>query len=112
MSVLIFKLNGVDDEEAEDVRELFDNHGIEFYETDAGRWGISVAALWLIDKQQLAQAKHLLAEYQQLRSQQRQSLPSQSFSSRLKQAPLHYLIIIAAIAAILYISIAPFIAIN
>ena len=112
MSALIFKLNCVDDEEAEEVRELFDNHRIEFYETDAGRWGISVAALWLRDEQQLAQAKQLLAEYQQQRSLQRQDLPRQSFSSRVKQAPLHYLMIIAAIAAIIYISIAPFITIN
>jgi hypothetical protein len=112
MSILIFRLNSVDDEEAEEVRELFENHAIEFYETDAGRWGISIAALWLRDKQQLTHAKKLLAEYQQQRKHLRQSLPTQSLSSRIKQAPLNYLIIIIAIAAIIYISTVPFITLH
>ncbi len=62
MSVLIFKLNGVGDDEAQEVRELLSTNQFEFYETDAGRFGISVAALWLKDETQRDQAKQLLQQ--------------------------------------------------
>lgn len=120
MSVLIFRLNGVGDNEAQDVRELFDNNNISYYETNAGRWGISVAALWLNDKTQLEDAKALLAHYQQQRLLRIQSADDDdpeygkplSFTQRLVRAPLQYLLLIAAILAILYISIIPFISIS
>ena len=67
MSVLIFRLNGVSDEEAADVRELLNDNQLAFYETDAGRWGLSIAALWLKDGDQLRQASYLLTEYQRQR---------------------------------------------
>ncbi len=108
MSVLLFKLNGVSDEEAHEVRELLDEHHIDYYETDAGRWGISVAALWLRDKEQLDHSKSLLAEYQRQRSSQYRE-PPLPLATRFKQAPLQHLLLIAAIAAIAYISIVPFV---
>jgi hypothetical protein len=39
MAKILFRLNGVSDEEANDVRELLANHAIDFYETSAGNWG-------------------------------------------------------------------------
>ncbi len=111
MSILLFKLNGVSDEEAQEVRELLDEHHISYYETDAGRWGISVAALWLRDKEQLERSKELLAQYQQQRQLQDRE-PPLPFSARFKQAPLQHLLIVIAIAAIAYISIVPFLTIK
>ena len=42
MSKLLFRLRNVPDDEAEEVRQLLEEHGIETYETDAGNWGISL----------------------------------------------------------------------
>ncbi|ARN74753.1 DUF6164 family protein [Oceanicoccus sagamiensis] len=111
MSILLFKLNGVSDEEAYEVRELLDEHQIDYYETDAGRWGISVAALWLVDKEQLERSRALLEEYQQQRQRQYRE-PPLPLATRFKQAPLQHLLIIVAIAAIAYISIVPFLTLN
>jgi hypothetical protein len=64
MSVLLFRLRNVPDDEAEDVRELLNDNGIEFYETSAGNWGISTAAIWLKDKEQLESTQTLIEKYQ------------------------------------------------
>ncbi len=108
MSVLLFKLNGVGDDEADEVRELLEENQIDFYETDAGRWGISVAAIWLKDTEQLEQSKRLLEEYQQQRQLQYRE-PPLPLATRFKQAPLQHILIVVAIVAIAYISIVPFI---
>ena len=67
MAILLFSLRGVPDDEADDVRELLTEQAIDFYETSAGNWGISMPALWLKDHGQLAQAQELLANYQRQR---------------------------------------------
>lgn len=111
MSVLIFRLNGVSNEEAADVREILNDNQLAFYETDAGRWGLSIAALWLKNDDQLKQAKYLLAEYQQQRendAKNKHSVEQQSVWQRIKEAPSHYLLLIAAIIAVAAISILPF----
>ena len=67
MAKLLFRLNGVNEDEAEDVRTLLQDAGIEFYETDEGRWRISVAAIWLRHNDDYEQARGLLDQYQQER---------------------------------------------
>jgi hypothetical protein len=119
MSVLIFRLNGVGEDEAQEVRDIFTEHAIEYYETDAGRWGLSVAALWLIDKQQLALSKQLLADYQQQRLQRLDSASDEekalnrplTVAERFRQSPLQFLLLIATIVAIVGLSTLPFISI-
>lgn len=49
MSKLLFKLRGVPDDEADEIRALLAEKQIEYYETSAGNWGISLPALWLQD---------------------------------------------------------------
>ena len=39
MAKILFRLNGVSDDEANDVRELLSNNAIDFYETSPGNWG-------------------------------------------------------------------------
>lgn len=110
MSKLLFRLNGVSDNEANDVRQLLEENHLAFYETTAGRWGLSVAAIWLVDLQELEKARQLIAEYQKHRTDQRRISPPDlpSFCKRLQQAPIHYLLLITAILAVLYLSTAPF----
>jgi len=68
MSLLIFKLNGVPDDEANEVRQLLDEAEINFYETDSGRWGLGYAAIWTKESEQQQQAKSLIEVYQSERS--------------------------------------------
>ena len=56
MAQLVFRLKNVPEEEADDIRALLDEHDIEFYETSAGRWQISMAGIWVRDKEQAQQA--------------------------------------------------------
>ena len=65
MAKLLFNLRGVPEDEAEAVRALLTENQIAYYETTAGNWGISLAALWLEDQNQLAEAHRLLEEYEQ-----------------------------------------------
>ena len=67
MAILLFSLRGVPEDEALEVRELLTGQGIDFYETSAGNWGISMPALWLREHGQFQQAQHILAEYQRQR---------------------------------------------
>ena len=64
MSRLLFRMRGVPEDEAEEVRDLLDTHSIEFFETHAGNWGISMPALWVKRDEQFLEARRLLDDYQ------------------------------------------------
>lgn len=68
MSVLFFRLSGVPHDEADEVRQLLNQHQIEFYETSAGNWGVSMPAIWLHNAEDLDLAQPLLDSYQQQRA--------------------------------------------
>ena len=68
MSKILFKLRNVPDDEAEEVRALLTDHHIDYYETSAGNWGISMPAIWVRDERQFQQAKELSDTYQEARS--------------------------------------------
>ncbi len=116
MSTLLFKLNGVPEDEVHDVRELLTSHDIDFYETHAGRWGISVAAIWLKDDRHLERAQALITRYQQERQLQarhayealRREGNHDTLAQRLRREPVRMLLYALAVAAILYLTIAPF----
>lgn len=115
MAVLFFRLNNVPDQEADAVRALLEENEIEFYETSSGMFGISTAAIWLRDKEQLPRARQLLEEFQashreNARRAYRESVErgeAETFGMRLRREPLKALLALMAIAAILYISIVP-----
>lgn len=68
MSKILFRLRNVPIDEAEEVRQLLDEHAIAFFETTPGNWGISMPALWIQDETQFEQARQLIDDYQQQRS--------------------------------------------
>lgn len=113
MALLLFSLRNVPDDEADDVRDVLSENDISVYETHAGNWGISMPAIWLADESQLNQARALINDYQEERqqvlqaeyAQLKQSGEAASFWKNLYSRPLPTLVIIAAIAGILYISI-------
>ena len=116
MSVLLFRLNGVSFEEAEDIRELLETNNIDYYETSSGRWGFSVAAIWLKDNSHLETAKRLVAEYQSNRAirikEENRKLKiegkMENIIDRIKNHPVLYVLTLAMILFILYFSIKPF----
>ena len=81
MSKILFRLNGVSEDEIEDVRELLTEHDIDFYETPPGNWGISMPAIWVKEEEQFDKAKALLDAYQSERS-----MRVKNEMNRLKQA--------------------------
>lgn len=67
MTTLLFDLRGVPEDEADEVRTLLAGQGIDFYETSAGNWGMSMPALWLRNDADLEKARDVLNKYQQQR---------------------------------------------
>lgn len=108
MATLLFKLNGVPDDEADAVRTLLEEARIEFYETSSGRWGISVAALWLPAEQDYDRARALIDDYQKERQRQFADLTPESWAQRLKQRPAEVLLAGLALLLILGLSVLPF----
>lgn len=120
MAKLIFKLNSVSYDEADDIKNLLAENEIDFYESPAGNWGISMHALWLNDESQCTQAKQLIDEYQLKRSQRirletQQKIDKgefETFFQRLLNKPVQVIVYLAIILFILYISIMPFLEIG
>ncbi len=116
MAKLLFKLRGVPDDESQDVRELLTAHDIDYYETSAGNWGISMPGIWLKDETQLDQAKALIERYQQERYTRERDKYEQAvregrqrtLMDAIKEAPLRFVIYVAIIVLVAYVSISPF----
>ena len=116
MSRILFRLRGVPDDEADEIRELLKRHEIDFYETSAGNWGISMPAIWLHDNHQLKQAKQILEVYQEERCSRVQSEyacrkergENRNLFDIFREDPLRMLLYVAAVVAIIYFSVMPF----
>ena len=113
MSILLFSLRGVPDDEADEVRELLTEQDIDFYETPAGNWGVSMPALWLKNDNELAQAQVLLNSYQQQRFttqrelylQRKQAGEHKSLWQALIDQPLLYGVYFLAMGLVMYASV-------
>lgn len=69
----LMNLRHVPDDEADEIRALFQEHEVNYYETPPSFWGISMGGFWVHDAAEAARAKALLREYQAGRqSSQRQ----------------------------------------
>ena len=116
MAKIIFKLKSVSYDEADDIKNLLTENKIDFYESPAGNWEISMHALWLNDEAQYAQAKQLIDEYQvkrgqriRLETQQKSDQGEhETFNQRLFNNPVQFFIMLAIIVFILYFSVMPF----
>ncbi|TQV89709.1 DUF6164 family protein [Aliikangiella coralliicola] len=116
MAKLLFKLNSVPEDEADEIRLLLDESEINYYETSSGNWGLSFAAIWLNDEQQYEQAKQLIDQYQKERYQrvseqrqaQRDAGEHTTLWQALKQSPIRFSAVIVFVSVVLYFSIIPF----
>lgn len=112
MSTLVFRLKYVPDEEADEIRQLLAENDIAFYETTAGRWQISMAGLWVKDKEQAIKARQLIREDQIARAETMRPI---SFGQWLlgylqhaRQNPAEAFFTLVAVLLILSVSILPF----
>lgn len=113
MPKLLFRLRNVPDDEAQEVRELLEKHDVEFYETSAGNWGISLPGLWLSDVSDYSRARTLLDSYQAQRATQQRALyqalrdsgEAPTFWKLLKTKPLVICVQLLAVALLLFLSI-------
>ena len=113
MAALIFRLDGVSEEEAQDVRDLLSDNVLDSYETSAGRWGVSVAGLWLVNENDKVKARELIDAYQLERRRHFEEMKieftPETFSDRFKQSPLNVIFYSLLAATILFLSLSPFI---
>lgn len=111
MAKLLFRLKDVPDDEANAIRELLNEHGLDCYETEEGRWRVGLAAIWLRDDERFDEARALIDQYEEalFETQQRnaETSPDNLWQSFIEH-PLRFLFAIVAIAAIALISIYPF----
>lgn len=111
-TTLVFRLKYVPDDEADDIRQLLKDHDIAFYETSAGRWQISLAGIWVKDKDQAQQALQLIKEDQERRAS---NLPPPRFWDWIigylhhaRYNPGEFLFTVLAILIVLGLSVLPF----
>jgi hypothetical protein len=116
MAVILFQLAGVGDDEANDVRQLLDDHDFDCYETDGGRWRIGVQAIWLRDDARYGEARALIDEYQfQRREQQVSQWQEQAprtlvhgLWQRMWERPLTFVMTLLSLLIVLGVSLMPF----
>ncbi len=120
MAKLLFPLRHVPDDEAEEVRALLSSHRIDFYETPPSAFGISAGAIWLRDNTQWETARRLIDDYQaqrfEVQRQHHEELRRQGHRRTIAHVflenPLRFILYLAVIAAVLYLSIKPFFALG
>ena len=112
----LMNLRHVPDDEADEIRALFEENNVSYYETPPSRWGISMGGFWVHDEQEAERAKALLEDYQLKRVQEQRALYQQDLAEgrtgglwfRLRQKPVTPLAASAAIIGIALISLLPF----
>jgi len=113
MAKLIFKMRNVPDDEALEVRELLETNEIEFFETHAGNWGMSMPALWVKQDDQFALARQLIDEYEAERAKrikaeyesQRARGETRTLWHSFREDPFRFLACLIAISLVLYFSL-------
>lgn len=112
MAKILCRTANMPEDERMDLYELFQQHEIDFYETQAGFWGVGVAALWIRNKADYDSATQLFDDYQQQRSQNEEKSPSTSIVGGLYrgflQKPLLFLLTTMIVFGVLFISLYPF----
>ncbi len=80
MSKLLFRMRDVPEDEANEVRDLLKDNNIDYFETFAGNWGISMPALWVKDLSEYHRARRLLDEYEATRAARMRQAYEENYS--------------------------------
>lgn len=117
MARLLFKLSNVPEDEAQDIRDLLNNHDIHFYETNAGFWRVGLDAIWLADGTQEEGARELIRIYQAERVVRQQENYAQlveagqvpSVWQRFCAQPIRFMALVVAIIFVAGLTVVPFV---
>mgnify|MGYP003576504646 CR=1 FL=1 len=117
MARLLFKLSNVPDDEAQDIREVLNNHDIHFYETNAGFFRVGLDPIWLADGSQEEQARELIRSYQAERVVRQQENYAQlveagqvpSVWQRFCAQPIRFIALVVAILFVAALTVVPFV---
>ena len=116
MAKQLMNLRGVPDDEADAVRALLSENGIDYYETPPNRWGLTMGAIWIRDDDAHPHARALLDHYQV----ERQRAAREAYAERRRRGeaetvlgvvcrhPGRSLFYLGAVALVLFLSIQPF----
>ena len=112
MATLLFSLRGVPEDEAHEIRCLLTEKEIDYYETSAGNWGVSMPALWLINNEDLYQAQQLLESYHIYRAntqreiylQQKKAGKHRNLIRSFLEKPIRFIVYLSFAAFIIFIS--------
>lgn len=116
MAILLFRLNNVPADEADEIRALLETNDIYFYETSAGMWRLGVDAIWLASKDDEERARKLIAEYQEARTASQKQNYAQlvergeapTLWKNFSASPLRFVLLVIAVVFILSLTFAPF----
>ncbi|HIF75086.1 MAG TPA: hypothetical protein EYG31_11420 [Porticoccaceae bacterium] len=116
MAKILFKLRNVPDDEAQDVREILESNNIEYFETTAGNWGVSVPALWTNNTEHYDHARSLIDEYELNRSVAikkeyelgRQRGETRTMWNSFIENPVRFVLYLALIGGVLFLSLQVF----
>jgi hypothetical protein len=116
MAKLLLNLRNVPDDEADDVRAMLKEHGIEFYETRPSMWGVSGGGIWLKQNADFAEASRLMKDYQERRrSRARAEYEAAKRQGRvptlgtvLRENPMLFLATVVGIVLVLALMALPF----
>jgi len=118
MSKILFRLRNVPDDEATEVRVLLEQNNIEYFETFAGNWGISLPALWIKDESLFETARELIDAYQEERririrgnyEQSRMRGETLTLWQSFRENPVRFIVYTSLAAIVLYFSVLVFLA--
>lgn len=113
---MLVNLRGVPEDERADILALLTDEGVDFYETGAGNWGIGQPGIWLRDPEQAELAGAVLEQYwterrrraSEDRERRKRAGKLPGIADAFSRAPLRFLLAVAAIGLVLYLSIMPF----
>ena len=115
MAKLLLNLRNVPDDEADEVRAMLDANGIAYYETRPGPWNISVGGIWVKEDSAIAEARRLMADYQdqrgiRMRAEHAAAVrdgTAETFRSQLRDEPVRVLLTVLAIVCLLGLMAVP-----
>lgn len=112
MAKLLFKMRNVPDEEAEEVRALLQENKVDYYETTAGNWGVSMPGLWLRSETDFTRARGLIDEYQQQlhirlkeQTEENNDTPVPTTLEKFQENPKQFLVNVGLIGLVLFLSL-------
>lgn len=116
MAVLLMKLRLVPDDELAAIEALLEQQGLDYYATSAGTFGISLPALWLVDASRADEARALLEDFAEQRQSEaralqealRESGRARTMLDIARESPLRFVLYLAMVAALIAVSIVPF----